>query len=276
MKQQLKDEIKEIYNLEHLQNGLSYKKIQLKYNIPRGTWYYYIQKYNLKYDGRKYRCNDGYFDNIDTYNKAYILGFLYGDGCITNDGRVSILLNIKDIEILELIKREICPNTPLVISNYQNIKRDKQIKLRFKSLRIYNKLKELGFHLNKTKQDSDIFKYIPEKFKLDFIRGYLDADGNVRCQLRGKYWTFGVNFCNGNIEILKDIKDYFSYFLNITNTEIKTYKNKSEYYVLAYYKKEDVFNICNVIYNNNLFALQRKKKLALKVVELFNNTEVNK
>lgn len=30
---------------------------------------------------RQYKINEYYFDNIDTPNKAYILGFLYADGC---------------------------------------------------------------------------------------------------------------------------------------------------------------------------------------------------
>ena len=30
---------------------------------------------------RKYNVNDNYIDIIDNQNKAYILGFLYADGC---------------------------------------------------------------------------------------------------------------------------------------------------------------------------------------------------
>ena len=80
MKKQLKGKIKELYQKEHLENSLSYKKIQDKYNIPRGTWNYYAQKMNLIYDGRTYRMNDNYFNKIDKWEKAYILGFLYADG----------------------------------------------------------------------------------------------------------------------------------------------------------------------------------------------------
>lgn len=280
---EIKEKIKNLYQKEHVENNLTYRQIQEKYNIPRGTWSYYIKKLELNYDGRKYRCVDNYFDSIDNYKKAYILGFLYADGCITNDGRVSILLNSKDVEILEFIKSEICPNSPIVYSNYQNIKRNTQVKLRFLSKNIYKKLKEYGFVLNKTNIDSSIFLNIPDEFKIDFIRGYMDGDGNVRCQLReshkkdGKYyWTTSFSFCNGSIKILQNIRDYL-FKKGISNSIMKSYQNKSIYYTLTYNKKIDTYNYCKLIYSDlNKFSLQRKQKLALKVIELCNNTEVTK
>lgn len=32
-----------------------------------------------------YHVNEHYFDNIDSDEKAYILGLFYADGCITNN-----------------------------------------------------------------------------------------------------------------------------------------------------------------------------------------------
>jgi intein/homing endonuclease len=264
--------IKELYKKEHLENGLSYLQIQEKYKIPRGTWAYYCKKYNLNYDGRTYRCIDNYFESWTEIN-AYILGFLYADGCITNDGRVSILLSEKDIELLELIRNEICPTAKIIYSNYQNIKRSPQIKLRFSSKSIYKKLIELGFTLNKTETDCNILQLIPELYKSSFIRGYLDGDGNIRCQKRGKYWTKSVSFCNGNNQILLDIQDLFKNCLNIQGI-LREYTNKNVYYILEYNKFEDVFKICNFLYNNSSFSLERKRILANKVIELYNNTEV--
>jgi len=280
---EIKEKIKNLYQKEHIKNELSYKQIQNKYNIPRGTWQYHISKMNLKYDGRKFKCVDNYFNIIDNYKKAYILGFLYADGCITKDGRVSILLSQKDIEILEFIKLEVCPNTKIVYSNYQNIKRSPQIKLRFSSKTIYNKLIELGFSINKTSENSNIFTNIPNEYKLDFIKGYSDGDGNIRCQYRescrkdGKYyWTTSFSYVNGSIKILQNIRD-FLYKKGINNGIMRSYKNKNLYYTLSYTKKIDTYNYCKLLYSDlNKFSLQRKKELALKVIKLYNNTEVTK
>ena len=269
-----KDKMLKIYNKEHIENGLSYKKIQEKYNIERGTWTYYAQKYNLKYDGRKYRCNDEYFDVIDSSDKAYILGFLYADGYISNDGRIGMLLNEKDIEVMTFILNKLCPAKTIKNYNNQSIKRDPQIKFRITSEVLYNRLLELGFCIDKTNTDSNILNNILKDFKKDFIRGYLDGDGNIRCQhLNNESYSIAVSICNGSIQILKDIEKYFSN-LNIRFAKIKTYSNKSEYYTLSYYRKTEVSKICEHIYDNDGFALERKKHNALKIIKICSNTEV--
>lgn len=279
---EMKEKIKNLYQEEHIENGLSYKEIQKKYNIPRGTWQYYVNKWNYIYDGRTFRCNDNYFDVIDNYKKAYILGFLYADGCITADGRIQSSLNEKDVEILEFIKNEICPTTNIHHTNYQNIKRDPQVTLRFSSKQIYSRLINLGFELDKTSNDSNIFNYIPEEFKFDFIRGYSDGDGNIRCQYKegmhknGKfYWSNSFSFSNGSKQILEDIQKYLLNF-NITNGKLKEFKNKNLYYTLTYNRKKDTYNYCKLLYSDlSKFSLQRKKELALKTIEVCSNTEVN-
>jgi intein/homing endonuclease len=283
---EMKEKIKELYQKEHIENGLSYKEIQKKHNIPRGTWQYYVNKWNYVYDGRTFRCNDDYFDVIDNYKKAYILGFLYADGCITADGRIMSLLNEKDIEVLEFIKDEICPTLEIKHSHNQNIKRDPQVQIRFTSKQLYSRLIELGFELDKTGNDSDIFNYIPEEFKFDFIRGYTDGDGNIRCQYRqGKlkngtkssrfYWTNSFSFTNGSKQILEDIQNYLLKF-DISNGKLIAYKNVNTFYTLSYHRKNDTLKFCKLIYSDlNKFALQRKKELALKTIEVCSNTEVN-
>lgn len=71
---------KQIYETEHVQNGLSYSEIRKKYNIPRGTWDYHVRKkLGLSCDQRKYKAVDNFFDTIDCEIKSYLLGFLYAD-----------------------------------------------------------------------------------------------------------------------------------------------------------------------------------------------------
>ena len=49
------------------------------------------------FTARKYRCNETYFDHIDSESKAYWLGFIYADGCISNNGyRFEVRLSKND------------------------------------------------------------------------------------------------------------------------------------------------------------------------------------
>lgn len=260
-----------IYEEEHIKNGLSYAQIREKYNISRGTWDYNI-RYKLKksVDLRKYRCNDTFFDIIDTEIKAYLLGFLYADGYISADGRIGILLNIKDKEIVELIQKYIAPNSPIQYLNYQNIKRNAQVKIRFKSKRLYSRLKEYGFTVDKTHTNCSILNKVPEPFKKDFIRGYTDGDGSIRYTKAsyGNWYKTGIVFCNGVPKILEEIQEYF----NKCNGKLKHYKN---YYTLNYEKKLDAAFISKHLYENSTFYLKRKYDSAMNIIKYCNNTELN-
>jgi hypothetical protein len=272
----IREKIQELYNEEHIINSLSYKEIQTKYNIHRGIWNYHAQKLGLQYDGRKHRPNDDYFDSLDTYNKNYILGFLYADGCITKDNRISILLHHQDIEVLELIQKELCPNVVIEHRNDQNIKRSPQVKLRFKSHKLVSRLKELGFCLQKTSTDSEIFKYVPEEWKHAFILGYTDGDGSIRFQKypSHKGYKIEISWTNGSKQLLEDMEMYFFQKLGF-NGNVKSFKNVSVYYVLGYYKQLNVYKICKLLYKDaNTFTLSRKFNKAKGIVEYLNDTEV--
>lgn len=265
---------KEIYLEEHVKNGLTYSQIREKYNISRGTWDYYIRyKLGLKNDSRKYVAKDIYFDIIDTELKAYLLGFLYADGYISSDGRIGILLNRKDEEIVKLIRDTISPNSVINYTNYQNIKRSPQVKLRFRSKHIYKRLKDLGFTIDKTHTNCEILSNIPEQYKRHFIRGYCDGDGSVRYDLcldkrRNKSYTkLGIVFCNGTPKILEEIRDYL-------NIPAILRKHKS-WYTLEYYNKETVNSICKYLYEDCTYFLKRKYNNAMSIIKYCNNTELN-
>lgn len=267
-------DFEKIYLEEHVKHGLTYSQIREKYNIPRGTWYYYVRKkLGYKNDGRKFRANDNFFDIIDSEIKAYLLGFLYADGYISADGRIGILLNVKDIEIVNLIHDFIAPNSEIKHINYQNFRRDPQVKLRFKSAQIYKRLQDFGFTTDKTHHNCEILSKIPEEYKRHFIRGYCDGDGHIRfTTIKGKtkqssWASVGVSFCNGVPKILEEINEYFK----LPNA----LKKKKSWYTLSFYKKEQAKYICELLYTNCTYYLKRKYDAAMNTIKYCNNTELN-
>lgn len=133
---------------------------------------------------RKYEISEEYFDNIDTQNKAYILGFLYADGSNNPDkSTVSMSLQEDDYNILETIRNEIKDGRPLEYLDYSN-KHDfgynykNQYRLLIYSKHICNQLSELGMVKNKSLNlkfpeclDGELWRH--------FIRGYYDGDGSL-------------------------------------------------------------------------------------------------
>ena len=51
---------------------------------------------------RKYTLNENYFEEIDSSNKSYILGFIYADGSINKQkNSLTICLSEKDKDVLK-------------------------------------------------------------------------------------------------------------------------------------------------------------------------------
>lgn len=263
----------EIYEKEHLKNHLSYSQIRKKYNISRGTWDYWVrEKFHKKADLRKYPANDTFFSVLDSEIKAYLLGFLYADGYLASDKRMGIRLSIKDESMIRLIQRYICPNSPIEYTNNQNIKRIPQVSIRWKSNKMYEDLKHLGFCVDKTHKDSDVLQKIPQDLKRHFIRGYTDGDGNVRCSIiNDKSWKkIAITWSNGSKQILKDIQNYFG---TLETLQLKNIKN---YYLLSSNVNKSTYIIVKHLYDNCSFFLERKKQKAKEIIYYYNsrNTEV--
>ncbi len=266
---------REIYQKEHLENGLTYSQIREKYNIPRGTWDYWVrQKFNLRSDKRKHRANDAFFSVIDTEEKAYLLGFLYADGYLANDGRMGCRLTIDDIEIIKLIQKYIAVNSPIEYTNNQNIKRRPQVSIRWKSEQMYQDLINLGFCVDKTHTDSKVFKLIPEELKKHFLRGYCDGDGNVRFSLvkNKKWYKCAITFSNGSKQILSDIQDWL--YNNYKCTGILY--NHNTYFILSYEKVLEAVIIAKTLYTDAKIYFTRKYNNAISMVNYRTNTELTR
>jgi len=267
-----KEQLLEIYQKECITNKMRYKEVREKYGIPRGTWDYWIRKRGGNCaDKRFHRPNDDFFDSIDSEIKAYLLGYLYADGYIASDGRIGIRLQEDDVEILEMIQKYICPNNPIESSNNQNFKRKPQNSIRWKSLHMYNKLKEFGFCIDKTHTDSNIFQLVPDNMKIHFLRGYTDGDGNLQVYRldNGTHRKISICWCNGCSKILKDIKEW------LPNYSWHLYDNKT-FYTLGCYNHNEAYEIISLLYKDANFFLTRKMNQYKMLFNFYSNTELTK
>lgn len=135
---------------------------------------------------RKYTLDEHYFDQIDTPNKAYILGFLFSDGSNRKSGRgFTIGLKEDDQYILDRMRDELKSNRRLTHIDHSRQREDQnsfnssdQVKLEISSTYMSKQLSNLGMVPNKTY----ILKYpecIPKELDSHFIRGYIDGDGSI-------------------------------------------------------------------------------------------------
>lgn len=135
---------------------------------------------------------------------AYILGFIFADGCLVEYGNGYYGLDItsKDLPLLKLIKRRLG-------AEHKIGRKERGYRIQIRNRYIYSDLLSLGLIPRKSKIVK--FPRVPERYSPHFIRGLFDGDGSVMvwseprwkhtCQIR-------VSFTSGSQSFLKDLKEY--------------------------------------------------------------------
>lgn len=239
----------------------------------------YLRKYNIETDyerariaGKKYHFNERIFQNIDTAEKAYWLGFITADGCIEcmqrtkangeiySNYRLRICLSAKDKEHLIKFRHFIGDdNIPIMdhytkIDGYEKLHHVVSIKICCKQLAL--DLMEKGIVPNKSTKECPP-EYLPQSLIPHFIRGELDGDG---CIFKDKY-SVKINICGG--------KDLMEWIYNQNSQRGYVYKDKISPALYTYniFKQEDVKDFLNWIYKDSTIHLSRK-------YEIFKNSKL--
>ena len=234
--------------------------------------------------------NTQYFKEINSYNKAYLLGFIAADGAIvqnknTNTKTLTITIHAKDIAVLELLKLELNSSLNIKDINYkskslQSYKLDVNHK-RFNTSKkeIINDLESYGLTSNKSLTMPNLILNIPKNYRKAFILGYFDGDGcfidskvtRKRKYLKkdgsiseyiGKKYNSHISI-KGTKEFLQGIVDE----LQIQSYNIKQISNQN-IYTLIIIKNLDILKFYDC-YNYCDFYLQRKKdKFTRKIIQV--------
>lgn len=235
----------------YLNNDISIKSLCEKFNISRKSFSLYLKANNvdikIKSDNVKRTVDITFFEKIDTENKAYWLGFLFADGCITYneiDGNYKIALELSSID-----ENHICKLKNDIKSDAKICKRKNR---NMSSVNISNKklvqdIMKYGCIPNKTENGflSEDILNLNNDLKFAFIRGYLDGDGFID---KNRY---RIVFTVKSEAIANDIYN----ILNSYNCKILKDNN---YYRLIIENKEGFYNFLNDIYSNAKIFLDRK------------------
>jgi len=139
---------------------------------------------------RKHVLDETVFNQIDTEEKAYWLGFLYADGCVyaSKKGRMfHLTISDKDLEHIAKFKSIFHTTIPL-----HHFVKKKHTGLFVWSKRIYEDLIKLGCHSQKSMTLAwPTESQVPKEMMRHFLRGFFDGDGSVtfnkknsRCEAR--------------------------------------------------------------------------------------------
>lgn len=252
--------------IKDYRSGLKNKEIREKYKVSDTKIFSILTKNKVERKGtKKYNVDENFFENIDTEEKAYWLGFLYADGYVRNiknnrSAELRLKLSYKDIEHIKLFKRNINSEHKINIKTQKMKINDKTYYSKLASISIYSSkmvqdLINNGCVNNKSK--IVIFPYLKSNLIRHFIRGVFDGDGSVSITKYKGYDNNNFNIVSGSYAFIEKIKEILLN-LNIYNCIIT--ENKSNCWYINWYRKEDIRKIYHYLYDNSSIYLNRKKE----------------
>lgn len=172
--EQMKD-ILELYN-----SGNSIYAISKLYNVTHKVINRIIIENNLiKRDGRKkHFYNQTIFNNIDSPEKAYWLGFILADGYI-NEKKAFMRIKLQECDKNHLDKfvKFIDGDKGMIKYETHNITYNKQYYVEVNGREF---IKSLNNHnIRQGKSSKEHIAKIPFEYRKDYIRGLFDGDGHI-------------------------------------------------------------------------------------------------
>lgn len=209
------------------------------------------------------KYNEDFFKVIDSELKAYILGYIVADGCITIENRksrpnspikrVQFQPSIDDYQVIKLIRDVVAPNNKITLVKSKKENHKDTIKLRLANKNIVEDLMDLHkIFPRKTLDRNFKFPTMEKSVERHFIRGFIDGDGSFGKQhfsmiCSSKY--FADDILKRFLENIPDLKHYL----------YKENRKYIDYYSLHFsINKKSRIDLFEYLYKDCTFKLNRK------------------
>ncbi len=220
----------------------------------------------IDYNTRKYTLDFLFFRDINTEEKAYLLGLLASDGHITHKGNIhKIKISLIDLELIEKFKIAIGANNK-IYSFKKKETHQIQYALTISSVEMIHDLEKYGLSGNKSSK-THIPKEVPYNLIKHFIRGYFDGDGSIYIdKKRCNFPT--VTITSSSLGMLQQIDKYLKEN-NLVRLEKNLIEadNRGNCWYIRTNKIEEINNFLNHIYKDSKIYMKRKMDLYLQILE---------
>lgn len=244
-------EIRKVYTTHYREIG----KILKEFGID--TSYYQSRKVNRN-------INKDYFEDINTEEKAYILGLLIADGCIRErkSNQLYLTLELIDKEIIERVQKELKCDSSIYKSQRKRyyIKNEKPTyTFSVTDNKLCTDLAKYGVVPLKTKKTDWLTQDIPLELRKHFLRGLFDGDGSI-----GVYDTrWVITLTNNHPSFLRDVGDWIEQLIGLSCP--KVYKTSTSHRIV--YTGRKAKQLMKLLYQDNNISIERKQKLADQAIK---------
>ena len=251
--------------LKEFSEGTNYSEVGRKCGVSNDTIKYWCRKLDINPElviHRKNAVNIHYFDDINTPEKAYWLGFIMADGCICTsskscpNSRLDIILKDTDGQHLEKLKAALYYSGDII---YKTIYDKRGFETRHAELRVNSKdmcraLEKHSVTPRKTGKE-EIPNTLPKILYTDFVRGFFDGDGSIAKGIKEHQYRFKLG--SSSLKIIKQVQSWFADQGICMNYEVET-QYSMPFYILEKSGVNDCLKIFHILYDNAAIYLDRK------------------
>ncbi len=268
--EQIKNAIKDY------KNGLAGQRLADKYDMSRTGMYEMLDRHGVMFRShseskRKYMLDENFFNKINTEEKAYMLGFIYGDGYVSTwDNNLGITGLSTDDQIFKDMAKILKSDRPLIYK--ESAAKNGSVLCVFSvcSLTMRQDINKLGVIPNKTKTIKFPSQHMDSSLYRHFIRGLFDADGcitatkDVRCKNRW-YALWNISSTKEMLEDIKTVLEERGIMTNALTKDKRCYSNSA---ILGTAKASTLHDIYHFLYDNSCICLKRKQKRFEEILKL--------
>ena len=214
---------------------------------------------------RKHFFNEDYFENIDTEEKAYWLGFIAADGCIVKSSEYNsyrLYINLGNIDEGHLQKflnsisaHDIKIQRYTSTSGFSNKNGTKTSRIVLNSLKLCKDLSK--YNICERKSYDIKMPEINNRLIPHYLRGYVDGDGSFYCHYdeNNNRYRYSFEIVGGSRMFMEQVQSYLT--SNNIKTNIYIRKTNSSTRLMSASKAE-ILKIIELLYSNANIYLDRK------------------
>lgn len=259
----VKEKTQEVIDL--FNSGIGCYKLAKQFETTESTILRILHKNNIKIRGpKKYNCNENFFENIDTKEKAWVLGLWLSDGCNVFELN-TISVSMIDLDVIEKIKKLIGFDGPII----ENKPRKSHHKIQY-SIRIYSKkmcadLNKLGCGPRKSFNVDCNLDLSDELFK-SLLLGESDGDGGFTIDKKTNRWIWKVI---GSVQFINRIRNKLIQILDISGSYFEKRYSKGNLAILAIGGAHQLYKFTNWLYSDQPYSMDRKRNQYLEFKKFY-------
>lgn len=200
---------------------------------------------------RIYPLNEGYFDEIDTEEKAYWLGMITSDGWLKEPHVIGLSLNASDRVHVERFRSSIGYEGPL----YKHAMRGfVSYRVQVSSRKMVSSLCRYGLHQNKSLTVMPSVNMFDARLHRHYWRGVFDGDGCISCSHRDATWQLTLV---GSKYVVGGLREFVLANGIVSKAKVRL-GSGGRIHLITYGGKQLPLFVASLMYDDTTVSLQRK------------------